>query len=306
MTSNDEIILLFYDNTYWDWKSHVSKIYNIKYDFVYKSTIYKNKKILKYNKIIYQPECSKYDINMIFDLLQKDTHILIPLLYEDQIFTINNITNNLNFKSINHKILCGDSIENINILHDKNLFAIYMINNNLCELIPKTYYIHNNYNILNYDSIKYPCIYKQHIGHGGVGHMIATNSTQKTHYLTNYVVQEYITNGIEHTAHMYVLNGKIVLSLCYKNIDDELNSQLYIQHGPLKNVQKMDNILEYENEFNKIFIKMNYTGFACIDFKVTYDGHIKIFEINPRLGGSLIRNTNDLEYFFIKLIEHLY
>jgi predicted ATP-grasp superfamily ATP-dependent carboligase len=50
--------------------------------------------------------------------------------------------------------------------------------------------------------------------------------------------------------------------------------------------------------FEKIFTKLKYTGFACIDFKMI-NSKIKIFEINPRLGGTIVHDPED----FSTLIE---
>jgi len=44
--------------------------------------------------------------------------------------------------------------------------------------------------------------------------------------------------------------------------------------------------------FQGILKPLNFNGPCNIDFKLTPQGKLKIFEINPRLGGSLMHEEN--------------
>jgi hypothetical protein len=55
--------------------------------------------------------------------------------------------------------------------------------------------------------------------------------------------------------------------------------------------------------FDKIFIETNYSGFACIDFCIDND-IVKIFEINSRIGESLIHNTRLMRDFISTIVEN--
>jgi len=78
------------------------------------------------------------------------------------------------------------------------------------------------------------------------------------------------------------------------------NNKNYIQKGKMSNyVKVIDNRIDFCMDiFSKIFTKLNYTGFACADFKL-YDDNLKIFEINPRLGGTIINDRLD----FVELMN---
>jgi len=48
---------------------------------------------------------------------------------------------------------------------------------------------------------------------------------------------------------------------------------------------------------------LEYNGFACADF-IVENGEIIIFEINPRIGGSLIQNREKLNEFLDILLDN--
>lgn len=56
-------------------------------------------------------------------------------------------------------------------------------------------------------------------------------------------------------------------------------------------MSKIDINKEYINVFEKFLIPCKYSGICNIDFIIVND-NIKIFEINPRLGGSLMMSLN--------------
>ena len=56
--------------------------------------------------------------------------------------------------------------------------------------------------------------------------------------------------------------------------------------------------------FKDIFKMLNYSGFACVDFTIVNEIPY-IFEINPRPGGSLIRNETYFNRFITKLMVEL-
>ena len=69
----------------------------------------------------------------------------------------------------------------------------------------------------------------------------------------------------------------------------------YIHHGRIKEPIRVLNIgKNIEDDITKVLITINFTGFVCIDFKIV-NNKIKIFEINPRLGETIV--YNDLPEF---------
>jgi predicted ATP-grasp superfamily ATP-dependent carboligase len=82
------------------------------------------------------------------------------------------------------------------------------------------------------------------------------------------------------------------------------NDPNYIHKGAVKKYTILDND-NYEpfKIFEKIFKKINYTGFACSDF-IVEDNNLLIFEINPRMGGSMRKNKFILNSFFDVLVNN--
>jgi carbamoylphosphate synthase large subunit len=59
-------------------------------------------------------------------------------------------------------------------------------------------------------------------------------------------------------------------------------------------------------DFEKLFMPLAFDGPANIDYRRRPDGSLAIFEINPRLGGSLMRpeNVHDLAAAFDAIVRH--
>jgi predicted ATP-grasp superfamily ATP-dependent carboligase len=196
-------------------------------------------------------------------------------------------------------------MNNINTLNNKISFILFITANELDYLIPKTYYIFKNYIKTEYNCIVYPCIYKADIGSGGHGHVVAETNIH-VQYKSDYLVQEFILDGDEYSSDFYVLDGTIISHIYYKDTSQR-ESKLAILRGALTYKQKINDIalcIKFNTELNKIFNKLNYTGFACADFKL-FNDQIKIFEINPRLGGTLVSDKCEFENFLIDTIKHL-
>ena len=219
------------------------------------------------------------DNNFKFNNL--DNYKIIPLLNIDY-FKYNNNINNI-FKN---------NLDIIEIFNNKSRFAEYMINNFIYN-IPKVYYY-------NYDNIEYinfddndKKIIKPNCDNGGQNiEIIVDNKIKK-----NHVISKYIQHNRFYTGHFLIKNGIIIHKVYFFSYTIDEN---YIQRGAIQNYQIKYNI--NDDIFNKIFEKINYNGFINIDFIIEND-NIIIFEINPRIGGSLINNNNIFSIFLDKIIE---
>jgi predicted ATP-grasp superfamily ATP-dependent carboligase len=266
--------------------------------------------ISKHNNALHKIILSDLNnISTIIDLIkQHDIFIIIPCTYAQMSFISKHKTT-LNDIGI-YNILCNDStINNIEILNDKCNFIKFMQSDqNLVNYIPKVLHLkHGSDNIaldqqqnevqFPTDSITYPCILKKAISYAGNGSKIYTSKSQlisdKINLNTNdLIIQEYIAGSVEYGGHFLVINGHIIFKAYYSNTHAS-NQKLYIQRGHMNTYKKVNIDRNIELVFNDIFIKLNYTGFACIDFKIQ-NGNPTIFEINPRLGGTLVLDKQDL------------
>ncbi len=68
-------------------------------------------------------------------------------------------------------------------------------------------------------------------------------------------------------------------------------------------MSKIELEYKYIKQLELFLLKCYYTGISNIDF-IIYDDKIKVFEINPRLGGGLIRfDRCDLVEILVELIN---
>lgn len=140
--------------------------------------------------------------------------------------------------------------------------------------------------------------------------MIINKNDIKEDHLDKYIIQEYIQDNCEYVIHIIAKDGKIIeyVSYCYKIIDID-KSAIFIK---TQEFSENHNIILIKHElsqdslniFEKFLLPCKYTGPCCFDYKLK-NGIIKVLEINPRFGGSLMRDENkqDLCLLINKLLE---
>uniref|UniRef100_A0A6C0LC37 ATP-grasp domain-containing protein n=1 Tax=viral metagenome TaxID=1070528 RepID=A0A6C0LC37_9ZZZZ len=184
-------------------------------------------------------------------------------------------------------------------LDDKKKFAEYAIEKNLAQYIPRTYFKQDDRSSNTLVVVKQ----KYQVFSYGV-------SKKKLCEVQDWefdesVVQEYIKDPIEYAGYFVSYNGNITYSFAYKGNHGN-GEYIKCEGGHPDTTPKirvtLDNKTVKELE---LFLKPTlYTGTCCFDFKIK-DGNLKVFEINPRLGGSLnlLENRRDLTDIIRKLIE---
>lgn len=204
---------------------------------------------------------------------------IIPLSIKSIINTLNNCENK--------NLLCPNK-EIIELFNNKILFSKFMMDN-FINNIPKT--VHN----IN----DYPYLAKHKYGIGGKNIFYIQN---KNDYLNNkinnnYLLQKYVKSDNVMVGQYICKNGKIIFKSFYKtNIFDNF----IIIKGKLNKYNKIT--FSNDQVIVEIFEKLNYTGFACVDFTFVHNNVI-IFEINPRIGGTFINNKQDFNQFIDILLN---
>ena len=106
--------------------------------------------------------------------------------------------------------------------------------------------------------------------------------------LGKYVIQDYIINPIEDVTYIVFKDGNILEHVSYKY---NYNSNNYIKRAIYNSdhdkITKIVLEQKYLDVFKDILCKLNYFGVCNFNYKID-NGNIKIFEINPRLGGTLM------------------
>jgi len=201
-------------------------------------------------------------------------------------------------------VACAD-YQLVETFDDKTLFAQFMLDQNLEDLIPEVFIASGRNGRSDYAPIDYPCILKLGVTFGGVGstvhldpqHPPALNRVEPGQ---SFLVQRFIPGAVEYGGHFYVESGDIKRAIYYSNRRD---ASILVQRGRMvtRGYDKADTIPEH-GHFEDLFARLDYTGFACADFKVV-DGVPKIFEVNPRLGGTLIHDEVDLPAFLLAPLD---
>lgn len=252
--------------------------------------------LIKIKHNIYFDEIDNLEI-ILKTVKKYNIDILIPCTFKQMYFTIDNYV--ILSKTIKY-IVCGKDKKPIRLLNDKHMFCEYMIRRNFSKFIPTLYFSNINSIGTLHDKISYPCIFKLIKTCGGDGSFIIKTNVDLNNTLnkTNYIIQEYINSPNEYAGHFCTINGKIIYYVFYKITN---NDETFIQRGKVQMYERITKPIHLD-VFSKIFMDLNYTGFACIDFRI-FNNSPKIFEINPRLGGSLVSNNNDLTDAIITITQ---
>jgi predicted ATP-grasp superfamily ATP-dependent carboligase len=200
-------------------------------------------------------------------------------------------------KYCNHpKSIFKGNLNSIDTMTNKSKFAEFMINN-FNDNHPLCYYYNYDDITYNYNVITDKMISKPNIGYAGSDIYILYEKQN----LPNRVISKYIEHTTYYSGHFLVKNGHIIKKIYFRTYN---NDPLFIKCGSITDFDILHNLDSYnDNIYSNIFTKLNYSGFACADFTII-DNNIIIFEINPRIGGSLFTHTYIAYDFFKVLIDN--
>jgi hypothetical protein len=175
------------------------------------------------------------------------------------------------------------SEEVVALTDDKPLFMQFLRDNGFAGLAPEIYG----------DDVRYPFIHKKRIDIAGKNaHVIATPQERLAFeagiVAEQYFRQAYIGGRTEYTTHFLAVDG-------HPNWDSTLeftfDRDAYVRGVRCEPVQTCKIETPFAHLFHRILMALNYSGTACFNYKIA-DGAPKIFELNPRAGGSLRLDLN--------------
>lgn len=190
------------------------------------------------------------------------------------------------------KLICS-SPETVALIDHQYDFNVWLADNGFQDNVPQLYSAAIDGHQVMAQEIRYPAILKLLNSYGGIGVRIMKNPQRLKTIDKNYIIQEYIVAPDHYVAHFLVKDGEVKWNITFV----AKNQKYHIKKGAIKNYEVAD--VDDIELFKKIFSKLKYNGFACCDYKIK-DGRVKIFEINARIGGSLLDNG---KYFQEALIE---
>jgi predicted ATP-grasp superfamily ATP-dependent carboligase len=178
----------------------------------------------------------------------------------------------------------SESLQNFN---DKKLFIEYTKKNNLLNYIPECYSSAINSNEL--------VIIKPKVSYYSIGVYTKLLKDVQPDEFSENVVQKYIYDPDEYAGYFVSHNGRITLAFAYvSNYGEEdfiKNKGGKWDEKPQIRVDLDKNIVE---TIQKFLEPCSYTGLCSVDFKISKN-RLYIFEINPRLGGSLNDKYNRVD-----------
>lgn len=182
------------------------------------------------------------------------------------------------------------TMEIYNLLDNNVLFTRFMLEN-FRSYVPEIYYLDR----VKLKELVFPVISKPIHSKGG-SHMNIYHTEKDFATCTNkYIVQQFIKELYEYSAFLLCIDGIIV------------NWKVIRYKYPEYTIKKDNFPVDYEDisninleVFMKIVKKLDYSGGMCIDFKMNKKNRIKIFEINPRFGGSAFTNNFIYELLCVK------
>jgi carbamoylphosphate synthase large subunit len=180
--------------------------------------------------------------------------------------------------------------ELVKLMADKLLLTENLLVNGFAHYVPKTW--------TNPEDSAFPCILKRRDLNGGQGIRILRSVLDLQEALTEfefqgtqYFFQELVSANEEYVCHLVAMKGEILFSnyfeygMPHPDVVRRLGGQITFTNFGSNLDYKVSNV------FKNIIKHLNYSGPCNIDFKLI-NGLPKIFEINPRLGGSLMVAEN--------------
>ena len=190
------------------------------------------------------------------------------------------------------------------VLSNKLTFAHYVGHAGLSSHAPTT---------LSVNAPEFPCVLKRVDLNSGRGVRVIRNAAELSIALDEapwaghpYVLQEFIEAAADFVTHAVCRAGKIIWHCTYKY---ELDLQDPIQRPDNKgSISRAAASGEVLSVLSKFLTPLDYDGPVTFDYRFSRDGALKVIEINPRLGGSLmwVSNRTDLVEALSAIIEHAY
>jgi carbamoylphosphate synthase large subunit len=170
-------------------------------------------------------------------------------------------------------------------LENKARFATYMAANGFAGYCPRTY--------AGRHEAVFPCMLKRTDLSASLGVAIVKSPEHLDELLRMrtfaghaYILQAPVPGNVEYATYCVCKNGRVLWSCSFasdigapiaiKREDNALARQAIATPDPV--LRQIEAVLQ----------PLAFSGPCNIDYKRTPDGHLQIFEINPRLGGTLM------------------
>lgn len=186
-------------------------------------------------------------------------------------------------------------------LQDKGAFAAYARSCGLAALCPETY--------TGPGQAVYPCVLKRLDLNNCDGVRVVTSEEECRECLEQepwrgraYLLQEYVASDDDRCTHCVCVDGQIVWHCSYVYSPAPKN----IQERYAQILQRVTEPASCMADFQALLAPLRFSGPCNIDYRIRAKGRVAVLEINPRLGGSLMRpvNRDDLKAALATIVQH--
>jgi predicted ATP-grasp superfamily ATP-dependent carboligase len=146
-----------------------------------------------------------------------------------------------------------------------------------------------------------PFIIKKRIDEWGINSRIVFPGETIKFNPHEYIAQAFVPGNTEFATHFLAKKGEIFYHSSRKYTFP------HSMHVKGRDCQpETTSIIETEHLdlFQAIIRDLNFTGFACINYKIL-DGVVIIFEINPRMGASLVEPIDTAMESYVNCLERI-
>ncbi|MCM0083191.1 ATP-grasp domain-containing protein [Geomonas sp. Red32] len=166
----------------------------------------------------------------------------------------------------------------IALCDDKERFASHLMSHGFGNHVPKTN-----------QKMDYPYIVKKKVGEWGLDMAVIHDDESERQYRDwcssgDFFTQEYIEGSDEYTTHIIMAGGKIRFS---RTLKFTFQDRYFIKGNNFRPLYGLPvDHSRFSDLFKRILNSVGYQGICCFNYKIAGDT-VKIFEVNPRYGGSL-------------------
>jgi carbamoylphosphate synthase large subunit len=177
-------------------------------------------------------------------------------------------------------------------LEDKAEFAAYMAANSFGDYCPRTY--------TGRQDAVFPCMLKRTDLSAGLGVAIVQSTRHLDELLQTrmfqghpYLLQALVQGNVEYATYCVCKGGRVLWNCSFatdtgspiaiKREDNAVRRQAIATPDPVL------------RQIETVLLPLASRGPCNIDYKLLADGRMQIFEINPRLGGTLMLPAQAME-----------
>ncbi|MGR7996335.1 MULTISPECIES: hypothetical protein [unclassified Xanthobacter] len=191
----------------------------------------------------------------------------------------------------------------VRTLADKSAFAAYVIREGLERYCPEIF--------ASIEAARMPCTIKRLDLNSGTGVEMATSQAQLERFAARppwagfpVLLQAYVPHTQEYVTHAVCREGRILLHRTYRMT---LKKDVLIRRPNCTQTCQSVTLTQAQLSMLESFLlPLRFSGPCNFDYVIREDGTVCVFEINPRLGGSLMaaQNQQDLADTLAAIVQH--